>query len=195
MASPAAAARTRTLAHGIFDHAMTRPRVRRPSSSGRAGFTLLEILVVIVIVAIGTGLVVATLDRDERGTLERESRRFAGALEYAAQRAQMRHETLGVSASAVMPSQWRFWIRGDDGRWRALSGDSALAPHVLPAPLAAQPLTFGGRALPADAIVPLRASGRNEPYAFGLRGEAFEAVVAADPLNRVAISGPRPLSQ
>ena len=195
MASRAAVARMRTWARGIFDYAMTRPRLARRPSSGRAGFTLLEILVVIVIVAIGSGLVVATLDRDERGTLERESRRLAGALEYAAQRAQLRHETLGVSASSAMPSQWRFWIRGSDGRWRALSGDSALAPRVLPAPLAAQPLAFAGRALPADAIVPLRASGRNEPYAFALSGEAFEAVVAADPLNRVTISGPRPLSQ
>src|SRR5690606_25364287 len=165
-------------------------RTRRPSRVC-AGFTLLEILVVVTILALGTGLVVATIDPDERGMLEREARRFAGALEYAAQRAQLRHETLGVSASSTsMPSQWRFWIRGDDGRWRALSGDAVLAVHVLPAPLAAQPLAYAGRALATDAIVPLRASGRNEPYAFGLRGEAFEAVVSADPLNRVAIAGP-----
>ena len=63
-----------------------------------AGFTLLEILVVVAILAIAAGLVVASIDRDERGTLDREARRFAGALDYAARRAQLRHETLGVSA-------------------------------------------------------------------------------------------------
>ena len=86
-----------------------------------AGFTLLEILVVIAILALAAGIAVATVDRDERGALEREARRFAGALEYAAQRAQLRHETLGVSASG---GEWRFWRRAADGRWLALSDDA-----------------------------------------------------------------------
>ena len=167
----------------------------RPSSNPRspirlsiAGFTLLEILVVIAILALAAGIAVATLDGDERGTLEREARRFAGALEYAAQRAQMRHETLGVSASG---KTWRFWTRGADGRWRALSDDDSLAAHALPEPLHAAPLTYAGQPLPIDAIVPLRASGRNEPYAFVLATSAQRAIVSADPLNRVAVVGPR----
>ncbi len=59
-----------------------------------------------------------------------------------------------------------------------------------------QPLSFAGRSLPADAIVPLRASGRNEPYAFALSGKTSRIVLAADPLNRVtmqadtAVAGP-----
>jgi type II secretion system protein H len=162
------------------------------AADARRGFTLLEILVVLVILAIAAGLAVATLDHDERGTLDRESRRFAGALEYAVLRAQLRHETLGVSAHADgRASHWRFWSRDADGRWRAVSDDDAMAPHALPAPLVIAPLAYAGRALPADAIVPLRASGRNEPYAFALAGDDFEAIVGADPLNRVVIDGPR----
>ena len=162
-----------------------------PRSSIRfpvVGFTLLEILVVIAILALAAGIAVATLDRDERGTLEREARRFAGALEYAAQRAQMRHETLGVSASG---NAWRFWTRGPDGRWTALTGDDLLAAHALPEPLHAAPLSYAGQPLPIDSIVPLRASGRNEPYAFVLATSAQQAIVSADPLNRVAVVGPR----
>lgn len=151
------------------------------------GFTLLEILVVVAILALTAGVTVALLDRDERGTLEREARRFAGALEYAAQRAQMRHETLGVSAGE---SQWRFWVRAADGRWRAISDDAPLAPRTLPAPLSVAPLLYAGHPLPVDAIVPLRPSGRNEPYAFVLATEVFRTIVAADPLNRVAVAGP-----
>lgn len=152
-----------------------------------AGFTLLEILVVIAILALAAGIAVATVDRDERGTLEREARRFAGALEYAAQRAQLRHETLGVSASGA---QWRFWTRAADGRWHALAGDVPLAPRALPAPLDAAPLLYAGRPLSGDAIVPLRASGRNEPYAFMLATPAYRTIVSADPLNRVAVESP-----
>ena len=151
------------------------------------GFTLLEILVVIAILALAAGIAVVSFDRDERGTVEREARRFAGALEYAAQRAQMRHETIGVSAGG---NGWRFWTRGPDGRWRALSDDVPLAPRALPQPLDAAPLAYAGHPLAANAIVPLRPSGRNEPYSFVVASSSHRAIVSADPLNRVAVAGP-----
>ena len=157
-----------------------------------SGFTLLEILVVVAILAIAAGLAVASLDRDERGTLDREARRFAGALEYAARRAELRHETLGVSAA---DGQWRFWLRAADGRWRALSEDEPLAPRALPESFTAAPLVYAGQPLTPQAIVPLRPSGRNEPFAFVLASPAFQAIVSADPLNRVAVSAPLALAR
>lgn len=157
-----------------------------------SGFTLIEILVVVAILAIAAGIAVATLDRDERGTLDREARRFAGALEYAARRAELRHETLGVSAAN---GQWRFWLRAADGRWRALSDDEPLAPRALPASFSAAPLAYAGQPLTPQAIVPLRASGRNEPYVFVLAGPTLEAIVSADPMNRVAVTGQQALTR
>lgn len=157
-----------------------------------SGFTLLEILIVVAILGIAAGIAVATLDGDERGTLEREARRFAGALEYAARRAELRHETLGVSAA---DGQWRFWLRAADGRWRTLSEDEPLAPRALPASFFAAPLAYAGQPLALQAIVPLRPSGRNEPYAFLLAGPTLQALVSADPMNRVAVTGPQPLSR
>lgn len=155
------------------------------------GFTLLEILVVVAILAIAGAVVALTITTDERGTLEREARRFAGALEYAALRAQARNETLGISASTGPDgSQWRFLARAADGRWRTIVDDAPLAARVLPRPVTVAPWTYGGREIAPDAVVPLRASGRNEPYAFVLRVERLDAIVGADPLNRVSIVGP-----
>lgn len=183
------------LAGGMHHGKDTQQRAHARSAFLRAyttGFTLLEILVVVAILAIAAGIAVATLDRDERGTLDREARRFAGALEYAARRAELRHETLGVSAA---DGQWRFWVRAADGRWRALSEDEPLAPRMLPASFSAAPLAYAGQPLTAQAIVPLRPSGRNEPYAFVLASPTLEAIVSADPMNRVAVTGPQPLAR
>lgn len=152
-----------------------------------AGFTLLEILVVVALLGLAAAIGYATLERDDRGTLAREARRFAGALEYAAQRAQADSATLGVSAQG---GEWRFWRRGDDGRWAALTGDDTLAPRTLPPPVTATPIAYAGAPLAGGAIVPLRASGRNEPYAFALSAGEFIATVSGDPLNRVVLRGP-----
>ena len=153
-----------------------------------AGFTLLEILVVIVILGIAAGLALAQVDPDERDVSAREARRFAGALEYAAQRAQWRNEMLGVSARSDVVRYWKRDVSND--RWRVVDDDDLLRTRSLPAPLEAKALAFAGRAVASDAIVPLRASGRNEPFAFALATPGFRTIIALDPLNRVSIAGP-----
>jgi len=151
------------------------------------GFTLIEILVVLVILALAGGLAAVALAPDERGATLREARRFAGAIEYAAARAQARGETLGVSATGAT---LQFWRRDDtDPRWRPVA-DDVLSPHTLPSPLVAAALAYAGQRVATDVIVPLRASGRNEPFAFVIGTSAWRVVLAADPLSRVTLAGP-----
>ena len=152
------------------------------------GFTLVEILVVIVILGIVAGLGIALVGPDERDASAREARRFAGALEYAAQRAQWRNEMLGVSADRQV---LRYWRRDAEGnRWLAVEDDDVLRAHTLPDPIDAMALAYAGRGVAANSIVPLRASGRNEPFSFLLATPGYRTVIASDPLNRVSIAGP-----
>jgi type II secretion system protein H len=156
------------------------------------GFTLAEILVVLIVISLAAGFAYAQLQSDPRQTLEREGRRFAGALEHAALLAQWKNETLGVSASG---GAYRFWRRssGSDGeRWVALSDDDLLAPRALPAPLSVVPRSYAGQPVPNDAVLPLLPSGRNEPYSIALASPQWQLLLAADPLNRVALVGPAP---
>ena len=160
----------------------------RGNSGRQRAFTLVEILVVIVVLGIAAGLSFALVAPDERDLSAREARRFAGALEYATQRAQWRSEMLGVSADRRTVRYWRR-DAGDD-RWRVLDDDDVLRAHTLPQPVDAMALAYAGRGLAANAIVPLRASGRNEPFAFVLTTPGYRTVVAVDPLNRASIAGP-----
>jgi hypothetical protein len=152
-----------------------------------------EILVVLVILALAGGLALLELDRDERGTAAREAKRFAGALQYAASRAQWRNETVGVSAEGRQLRVWRRDAAGE--RWLPLTDDEVLAPRLLPEPETAAALAFAGQRIAPATVVPLRSTGRNEPYAFVLVTAAWQVTLAADPLNRVAIEGPVPASR
>jgi type II secretion system protein H len=151
-----------------------------------AGFTLVEILVVLVILAIAAGVAVVAYDGNDRDRATREARRFAAALEHAAMRAQVRAETLGASAEG---EGWRFWRRDpDSGQWQPVADDDVLAAHLLPTAMTVLPLSYAGQPLDAGAIVPLRPTGRNEPYAFLLQAHDARIVLAADPLNRIALT-------
>ncbi len=152
------------------------------------GFTLVEILVALVVIAIASSLAVVAWRSDPRADAGREARRFAGALEYAAQRAQWRRETLGVRAEG---RGWRFY-RGSiapDGHaeWTPLAGDETLAVHALGGELTLRATRYAGQPVDAGATIPFAPSGRNEPFAFVLDGGRSPLAVAADPLNRVAV--------
>ena len=153
----------------------------------RAGYTLVEVLVVIAVIAIAAGFVVVNLEGDDRRSVEREGARLAGALGHAAALAQWRSETLGFSADGP---GYRFWRRGSDNRWSALSDEEVLAQRVLPAQWSVSSLSYAGAPVPANVIVPFRPSGRNEPYSLALSSPSWTLVVAGDPLNRVQVAAP-----
>jgi general secretion pathway protein H len=153
-----------------------------------AGFTLAEILVVLIVIGLAAGMAYARFDSDPRQTIEREGRRLAAAIEHAASLAQWRNQTLGVSAGGA---GYRFWRRdhGADGdRWVPLTDDEVLAARSLPDGVTAAATQYAGQVVPPDSILPLTASGRNEPYVMEITSPEWRALLVADPLNRVALS-------
>ena len=157
----------------------------------RRGFTLIEVLVVLAIIGIAASIVVLAWNGSDRERATREAQRFAGALEHAAARAQVRAETLGASAEGAT---WRFWRRDpDSGRWQPLAdSDDVLAAHSLPETMTLAPVSYSGRPIDNRAIVPLRATGRNDPFTFELTARDAKLVLAVDPLNRVTVYESQP---
>lgn len=134
----------------------------------RRGFTLIELMVVIAIVAIGSALASLALPDSDRRTLAREGERLAALLEAA--RAQSR--------AAGVPVRWRTTASGFvfDG----LPASAAPLPtHWLDAQTAAlgnAPLMLGPDPIIAAQAVVLHRAGTSQP------------------LLRVATDGLRPFS-
>jgi general secretion pathway protein H len=87
------------------------------------GFTLLELLVVLVIAGIMLGVVSFNAMPSKRQALQNEAQRIAVLLQTAREEAIVRNRPI---AFEVDQYRYRFWIRGDDNQWVPVTQDDIL---------------------------------------------------------------------
>ena len=100
-----------------------------------AGFTLIEILVVLLVMGLAAGLIGVIAQPDARARLKSEAERLAGALDLAATEARLTGQAFAWTSDGA---SYRFWRRRDDAGWtdagEALRGRSLPAGMGLSAP-------------------------------------------------------------
>lgn len=167
------------------------------------GFTLVELLVVLLIIGIAGGGVALALDRTQTDDSEREVERLRRALEGAAYRAELRGRPLAVD---FLTDGYRFSERQPDGGWKRLETPPELSPRAFASGLRLASLRVGGHSIlthraaapsPADYTgaadwapggtatlppitqPPPKTSGSSRRIVFGTRAQAFELVLTA----------------
>lgn len=98
------------------------------SEPGR-GFTLIEMLVVLMIIGLFVGLVSTITQPDDRAKLRLEAERLSQLLDFAATEAQLTGKSIAWTADE---SGYRFWRSDDDGVWSEVRDSELLRARTLP---------------------------------------------------------------
>lgn len=154
----------------------------------RKGFTLIEILVVLVIISIIVVLAAVRFGQSDVDTLQRESERLSLLLETA------RDEAIASGAAAgfsTEPGGYRFWQQQPDASWQPVADSEVLRARELPQALRLddirvnlQPLSEGGRIL-------FSPSGVNAPFSLTLSAGVERRTLQADALGRITVVNPQ----
>ncbi len=94
------------------------------------GFTLIEMLVVLVIMGLMVGLVSAVVRPDDAGLVRLEAERLAQLLDLAGSEARLTGNSIAWTADGP---GYRFWRLSGDGDWAELRDSDLLRARTLPA--------------------------------------------------------------
>lgn len=160
-------------------------RVREEFVRVSRGFTLVELLVVVVIIGITLTLVVVNFRPDDKRVLSDEAQRVGLLLEHAHDEAVTSSQRFAWVADA---KGYRFAVATGPDAWKELAGDD-----IFHARLWSSGVSFGGVRLPQNAAsgwgtrLDFSPSGFNAPFEMRLAAGKNFAVIESDPLGRIAI--------
>ena len=166
---------------------MTRISVIGNNRCRQAGFTLVELLVVLVLIGLAAGAVLLTLP-PARDDLDHAATRLAARLHWAADHAVLAGEPVGL---ILGPQGYRF-VRYRLGQWQPVQDEPALAPAAWPVGAMAWLEMAGAATLATDeanAEIPVLRfdpTGMAREFRLILAQDGVRHVIAGDQAGRLA---------
>lgn len=152
------------------------------------GFTLVEVLVVLLIVGIMSGGVSMALDTARRNDADDAIERLRRTLEASAERAAIQGRPIAID---FLTDGYRFSALDANGRWRPFEHPPIHVGRTLPSTLRIEGvrLTTGqGTASPRPLQRRLILAARSPRYELILNGPRGRIVLTGDPTGRVSTS-------
>jgi len=156
-----------------------------PQSHHLRGFTLVEMLVVLLIMGLCVGLVSTITQPDDRQLLRLEAERLSQLLDLAATEAQLSGHSVAWTADE---SSYRFWRSGDNGEWYEILDDELLRTRTLPQGMVIS--DFQVESMRPQAGTRLEFTPQGSPLAFtiGLSLGTEHYTVMGSPVGEVSIT-------
>jgi general secretion pathway protein H len=134
------------------------------SISGR-GFTLVEVLIVVLIIAVLVALVSVKLAPDARQSLREEALRLATLLAHARDEAILTGAPLAWQRTET---GYRFLERAADRTWKPIDRDASLRGRELPAGVGLAVIETAAPTSPAQPLIVLAPTGVTESFRIAL---------------------------
>lgn len=152
-----------------------------------AGFTLLELMVVLVLIGVLLGVVAANAAPGSQKTLQNEAQRIALLLQLARDEAIVRNRQMAFEAEA---DGYRFWVRNGQ-QWQQVEGDDLLRARAFKLTPVQLTLDQAGAVQAAGGNAPLRITfGRepvDKPFVLTLATGGYSAAIRADGIGHFAV--------
>jgi general secretion pathway protein H len=148
------------------------------------GFTLVEVLVVIVVITFAAALVVVNLRGDDRAIARDEARRLAALL------TQARDEAIATGSSLAWQAEgsgYRFLRRAPDRSWQPFPPEETFRARTLPAPMQFAAIEVSGQAIEARDALLFPSSGMVPPFRIVLAYNAERIGIRADTPARIVV--------
>jgi len=147
------------------------------------GFTLLEMMVVLLVFGISLGLVTPHFMKNDDEVLKEESMRLVALIEYAADSASSRGQWLAWSPTA---SGYRFLQRDEDKNvWQPVTTDEVLRERQLPEGMRLGASSQQQVAVTSNALIALSPSGIHAPFQIELRIGKDKRIVRGNLIGQV----------
>jgi general secretion pathway protein H len=148
------------------------------------GFTLIEVLVVLLIMGLMVGMASVIVRPDDRALACVEAERLAQLLDLAAVEAR-----LTGHAVAWTPDErgYRFWRMDHDARWAELRDSDALRPRVLPQGIRVAAMQVENVPVAGDMRLEFTPHGRVFAFTIEMTLGTARCAVVASPLGEVHV--------
>lgn len=148
------------------------------------GFTLLEVVVVVAVLAVVAGLMVPSLSRTRGQGVVAVSERLVLLVNRARQEATLQSRTWRVQLEPA-ERRYRFQRREEDEFQEVASGP--FGPRQAPAAVRWEELRIDGEPTQGTAVVHLYPTGEQDSFRLTLRGPDNQRTVALDAVGRARI--------
>jgi general secretion pathway protein H len=149
------------------------------------GFTLIEMMLVILLVGISLALVMPNLNKNDDQVLVDESGRLATLLSYATAFAISTGQTIAWDQTT---SGYRFLERDQElSVWKPLMDDTTLRERNLPESVHIDHVNGQGVQMNQSAKVIMNPSGVQAPFEIGLHNESKHVKVTGNLIGQIAV--------